>query len=116
VKQLEYKGKLFGIQVVTQEKDNTSKYSFIDKVPIEKRDRYLGTRISQGLFRTASGQIVNADVNGAGNILRKAFPNASWGAEGIEGVGRHPILLSMTKVYKSIKDHSFVKLTYFKFN
>jgi len=32
------------------------------------------------------------------NILRKAFPKASWGADGTEGVGFHPILLSMIKV------------------
>ncbi|NJK70511.1 MAG: transposase, partial [Microcoleus sp. SU_5_3] len=29
-----------------------------------------------GLYKTASGRLINADVNGSYNILRKAVPNA----------------------------------------
>jgi len=30
----------------------------------------------RGLFRSRNGVLINADVNGAGNILRKVIPNA----------------------------------------
>ncbi len=41
------------------------------------------------LFRSENGTILNSDVNGAHNIIRKAIPDAF--AKGIEGVGLHPI-------------------------
>ena len=34
---------------------------------------YAGRRVKRGLFRTAAGLLLNADVNGALNILRKAI-------------------------------------------
>ena len=42
----------------------------------------------RGIFRSALGKIINADVNGALNIIRKAVPKAF--ADEIEGVGLHP--------------------------
>ena len=82
--QLEYKGKLVGIDFVKQEESYTSKCSFLDNESIEKHDKYVGKRISRGLFETSNGTILNADVNGAYNIMKKAFPNAI--ADGIEGL------------------------------
>lgn len=32
---------------------------------------FSGERVKRGLYRTESGKLVNADINGAGNILRK---------------------------------------------
>ena len=46
-------------------------------------------RITRGLFKSQKGIIINADVNGAYNILRKALLNAV-GADRIEDVGLHP--------------------------
>jgi putative transposase len=43
----------------------------------------------RGLFKSATGQLINADINGACNILRKAFPTAF--SEGIEGISVYPI-------------------------
>lgn len=34
--------------------------------------KFSGTRIRRGLYRTADGTLLNADVNGALNILRKS--------------------------------------------
>ena len=50
-------------------------------------------RIKRGLFRSNNGTLINADVNGALQILRKAVPDAfaSVKAEEIEGVGLHPV-------------------------
>ena len=76
---LEYLCELNGIILVMQEESYTSKASFWDKdvIPVYKSDdteecHFSGKRIHRGQYRTASGQVLNADVNGALNILRKS--------------------------------------------
>ena len=76
---LEYLCELNGITLVMQEESYTSKASFWDKdvIPVYKSDNteeyhFSGKRIHRGQYRTASGQVLNADVNGALNILRKS--------------------------------------------
>ncbi len=56
-------------------------------------DTDLGRLLRRGLFRSAKRIIINADVNAAYNIIRKAVPKAFAKAEadGIEGVGLHPV-------------------------
>ncbi|ADI74160.1 transposase, IS605 OrfB family [Methanohalobium evestigatum Z-7303] len=90
-KQIEYKSEDAGIKVVFQEESYTSKCSFLDDEPIEKRTSYLGKRIKRGLFKSNTGKVINADVNGAYNILKKAFPGIM---KGIEGVALHPVSIS----------------------
>ena len=84
VSQLQYKAQLVGIHVNIIEESYTSKCSFLDNEPIQKHDAYVGKRIFRGLFRSANGQKINADINGSANIIRKVFPNAF--ADGIQGV------------------------------
>lgn len=73
IKQLDYKCKLEGINVILTEESYTSKCSFLDGEPIEKHESYLGKRIKRGLFKSAKGKLINADLNGSLNILRKAI-------------------------------------------
>jgi len=97
VNQISYKAEEEGIQVITQEESYTSRCSFLDLEPIEKHQKYKGQRISRGLFKSSDGTIINADVNAAYNILRKAISNAlsPWErADGIEGIGLCPVRLS----------------------
>ena len=61
----------FGIKVKHIEESYTSKTSFLDREIPEKHDTYLGKRVKRGLFRTANGTMVNADTNGASQILIK---------------------------------------------
>lgn len=49
----------------------------------------MGKQVIQRLFRSANGTLLNADVNAADNILRKAVPKA-FDVDGIEDVGFHP--------------------------
>jgi putative transposase len=86
VKQTEYKAQLKGIHFLTVNESHTSKCSFLDNEPIGKREKYAGKRISRGLFKTSKGVLLNADVNGAYNIMKKAFPNAI-SVDGIEAFG-----------------------------
>jgi len=123
VSQIQYKAELVGIDVVKINEDHTSKCSFLDNEPIEHHDMYVGTRgvyrskaeggngkVSHGLFKTATGKIINSDVNGAYNILRKAFPKAI-AADGIGGLGLVPYSVKFAELnnltnLKSTAKHS----------
>jgi putative uncharacterized protein ta0029 len=59
------------INIILTEESYTSKCSFLDNETIEKHENYLGKRIKRGLFRSAKNKIINADLNGSLNILRK---------------------------------------------
>jgi putative transposase len=89
-----YKAEEQGIEVELVEENHTSKCSFLDNEIIQHHEQYLGKRIRRGLFRSAQGVLINADVNGAGNIVRKSEPNAftHMKADGVGGcVGLHPV-------------------------
>ena len=92
---MKYKCELEGINVLFNEESYTSKCSFLDSEPICKHDKYMGKRVKRGLFVSMNGIKINADVNGAYNIMIKAIPNAF--ADGIEGVGVHPMVLTIKK-------------------
>ncbi|KKM04146.1 hypothetical protein LCGC14_1767170 [marine sediment metagenome] len=65
-----YKTQLVGIKIHEVNESYTSKCSSLDLEPIKKHKKYQGKRIKRGLFR-GSNYLLNADVNGALNILRK---------------------------------------------
>ena len=76
---LSYLCELNSITYVEQEESYTSKASFWDKddIPVYNNDNpkdyeFSGKRIHRGLYKTATGKIFNADVNGALNIMRKS--------------------------------------------
>ena len=76
---LEYLCELNGIRYVKQEESYTSKASFwdMDEIPVYNDDNpksytFSGTRVHRGLYRCMNGMTLNADVNGALNILRKS--------------------------------------------
>jgi putative transposase len=97
VKQIEYKAKLRKIQVLPVNETHTSKCSFLDNEPIKKHKTYAGKRLSRGLFKTSKGVLLNADVNGAYNIMKKAFPNAI-SVDGIEAFGLMPQIIQQNIV------------------
>ncbi|KIR02796.1 Transposase [Lachnospiraceae bacterium TWA4] len=76
---LEYLCRLYGITFVKQEESYTSKASFWDKddIPVYNNDNpksysFSGKRIHRGLYQLADGKLINADINGALNIMRKS--------------------------------------------
>ena len=76
---LEYKCRLKGIKFQTITEGYTSKCSFVDGEEIKKHTSYSGKRITRELFKTKNGLIINADINGAYNILKKYMQkNATW--------------------------------------
>jgi putative transposase len=87
---LTYKASLVGIQVEIQEESYTSKASFLDLDPIpdykpndDTKHRFSGKRVKRGLYRAKDGTLINADVQGSYNILRKRRPDAF--AKGVAG-------------------------------
>ena len=100
---ISYKCEREGINVIIQEESYTSKASFInlDFIPTYKKGDssehiFSGYRKSRGIYKIKeSNLIINADVNGSYNTLRKAIPEAF--ADGIEGVGVHPVDIKSIK-------------------
>ena len=79
INQLTYKCQLLGITVIVREESYTSKSSFLDydEIPNYKEGakyKFSGKRIKRGLYRSTTRKI-NADVNGAYNIMVKENPN-----------------------------------------
>ena len=76
---LEYLCKLNDIVFIKQEESYTSKASFWDndEIPVYNADNpkeydFSGKRIHRGLYQTADNILLNADINGALNIMRKS--------------------------------------------
>ena len=74
-----YLCRLYGIEFKLQEESYTSKASFFDRdeIPIYNKDNsqkhtFSGKRKKRGLYQTKQGHLLNADCNGALNILRKS--------------------------------------------
>ena len=70
---LRYKCETAGITFILNEESYTSKCDGLCLEEICKHESYSGKRIKRGLFRSGCSKVVNADVNGAFNILRKVF-------------------------------------------
>lgn len=92
IQMITYKSELQGIKAIQREESYTSKCSFMDNETICKHETYIGKRIKRGLFMSATGRVINADLNGALNILKKEVPNAFDGY-GIE-VCSTPVVLT----------------------
>ena len=90
---LKYKCELEGINFITTEESYTSGTSLLDdELPI-KSNYNKSRRIKRGLFKSNNGTFINADVNGACQIIKKVFPKAF--VDGIEGVALHPVRLNL---------------------
>lgn len=76
ISMISYKATLEGINVKIVEESYTSKCSFLDNEQIRKHEEYVGRRIKRGLFKTSSGNIINADINAVFNIIRKSAKEA----------------------------------------
>ena len=89
IQQIQYKAEEFGIKVILVEESYTSGTSFLDNELPTKENYNKSRRKHRGLFKSNNGTLINADVNGAFQILKKVFPNAY--ANGIEAVVFQPI-------------------------
>ncbi len=97
-----YKCQKEGIEVIITEESYTSVSNFLnlDPLPVygEEKEKpvFTGKRIKRGLYKTDQGFLVQADVIGSYNILRKAFPNV-FNRYGIERCVVHPRRINLSK-------------------
>ena len=96
IEMLKYKAYEHGIAVVVTEESYTSGTSFLDGEPPTHEFYNKKRRKYRGLFVSNNGTRINADVNGALQIVKKVIPNAF--ANGIEGVVLRPIMVTPTRI------------------
>ena len=93
IDKLKYKAQDYNIQVIETEEAYTSGTSFLDgELPV-KENYNKDRRVYRGLFVSNIGIKINADVNGAYQIMRKVFPNVF--NNGIVGVHLHPVIINI---------------------
>lgn len=90
IQRIEYKARETGIKVILTEESYTSGTSFLDYETPIKEFYNKHRRIHRGLFKSNLGKMINSDVNGSLQIMKKVFPNA-YDSNGIEDVVLHPI-------------------------
>jgi len=111
VEKLGYKLGSHGIELVVANESYTSKASFIDgdKMPkrynpnAKRKPTFSGKRVKRGLYKSNDGTLLNADANGAYNILRKMDSSFSFST-------------LASKVGSSVKEwlHPFKRFRFFK--
>ena len=72
IETLEYKSKEKSIEMMTVEESYTSKCDHLALEDMCHHEKYLGKRVHRGLFKSSTGRIVNADINGCIGMIRKA--------------------------------------------
>jgi len=75
IKLIKYKAKLLGFEVKLIKEYYTSGVSAYDLEVIDRSNYNKNRRIERGLFKTNEGHIVNSDINGSLNIMRKYNKN-----------------------------------------
>jgi IS605 OrfB family transposase len=99
-----YKAQKAGIVIIEQEESYTSKADFLSKdyMPTYSVDdelaNFSGSRIKRGLYKSAKGTLINADLNAAANIMRKAGIKAKIGVKALQ----NPVIYGFTTLNKSI--------------
>ena len=110
---LQYQCELHGISYCPQEESYTSKASCLDDdyIPVYGEAvsvSFSGKRIHRGLYRASDGTVLNADINGSINILKKYFKerksNAVFTTDDIRVLLNAPCerLYAFPKAHKSL--------------
>jgi len=92
IEMIQYKGGNVGINLIVTEESYTSGTSFLDHEWPIKENYNQSRRKYRGLFISNKGIKINADVNGAYQIMKKVSPNLF---DGVEGVGLHPFKVNI---------------------
>lgn len=96
IKMLTYKCENNGIKFIESEESYTSGTSFLDNEDPIKENYRKERRVYRGLFIANCGKKINADVNGAYQIMKKVFPKIF--INGIKGAGLHPTIINLACV------------------
>ncbi|USH00855.1 transposase [Thermococcus argininiproducens] len=104
-RKLKAKCERYGINFVEVDEAYTSKADALALEPLEKKEKYWGKRLCRGLYQSSTGVLINADVNGALNILRKVAGDSSVGR--IAGSGRvnRPVRVRLPATGRQMNSH-----------
>lgn len=118
IEMITYKAEEYGIEVITIDEKHTSGTSFWDGEEPTKQFYNKSRRVTRGLFKAGGGKLINADINAACQIIKKALPNAfakhtlrvngSLGTMcnaggSVEGICGNPVSLRHYGTYESVK-------------
>lgn len=109
IEKIQYKAQLAGIEVIATQEAYTSKCSAIDSEKICKHETYIGKRKKRGLFITAEGKLINADVNGSLNIARLVLGDGIIKHDSIMSCLVQPIKINHFDKQKSINLHGLIE-------
>ena len=104
IEKIQYKAEKVGIDVAFIEESYTSKASFLDRDVMPVYDKevpkpvFSGKRIKRGLYQSANGTLLNADVNGSANIGRKVIQNAEFLSRLDRSLAARPVVVNPLKV------------------
>jgi putative transposase len=109
ISMVKYKCELKGITVKTTNEAYTSVCSFLDEEAAKFHKTYKGKRVKRGLFKTAKGIKLNADINGSFSILKKAFPSICANELWDRGLVVSPKIFTPDREYiRKDKIHNFI--------
>ncbi len=95
IEMLTYKAQLKGIKVIITEESYTSQSSCLDGDSLpkygDKKAEFSGKRVTRGLYKTRENKLLNADVNGSLNIIKKVIPDVF--DQGIKGLPFNPVVV-----------------------
>lgn len=93
IEKLQYKCEDNNIRFILTEESYTSGTSFLDDEKPCKKNYNKSRRLCRGLFKSNDGRLINADVNGSYQIMKKVFPKVN--SDGIVGVDLHPVIINL---------------------
>jgi len=99
ISKLQYKCENVGIRFMIVNEDFTSGTSFLDNELPTEENYNIKRRVKRGLFKSNNGTLINADINGAYQIVKKVYPNAftEMFSRGLRGCDLHPVELCLNK-------------------
>ena len=90
------------MKVIITEESYTSQSSVLDGDYLpkhgDKKPKFKGKRIARGLYRTHKNKLLNPDVNGSFNIIKKVIPDVF--DQGIKGLPFNPVAISPLRTTK----------------
>lgn len=94
---LSYKLDAIGVKLVETDESYTSKCDHLAYETMEHHEKYLGKRVKRGLFKSSTGAVINADVNGALGIARKVIGDSVIAQIVDRGGGLTPLKINVLK-------------------
>ena len=90
---LNYKCQEVGIELIITEESYTSGTSFLDNELPTKENYNIVRRLKRGLFKSNNGKLINSDVNGAYQIMKKVFRDVEIPAD--IGLVMNPVRINL---------------------